>query len=182
MSETGNLVQIAKVLKSNGTDGELVMSFATISPEELPENEPVFIYYDGLPVPFFIESLTKRGATKALVHLTDIANSEDALEIAGAAVYIREDALGEEYDEDDFSFLVGWDLYDSTGLKGRNAIAKAVKVGTISDFIDIPANPCIEVRHESGSAMVPLHEDLIAGIDQQSRCIYMFVPQGLLED
>ncbi|MCQ2135829.1 MAG: hypothetical protein MJY67_02820 [Bacteroidales bacterium] len=181
MSFDGNLTQIAKVLKSNGTDGELVMSFATISPEELPENEPVFIYFDGLPVPFFIESLTKRGATKALVHLTDIKSSEDALEIAGAAVYMREDAFEEEYDEDDFSFLVGWDLLDSHGLKGEKAFSKATPLGKVSDFIDIPANPCLEIEYKNGPVLIPLHEDLIAGIDSQSRCIYMHVPEGLLE-
>ena len=51
------MLQIAQVLKSNGTDGELVMSFREIAPEDINLKEPVFIVFDGLPVPFFIESL-----------------------------------------------------------------------------------------------------------------------------
>ena len=82
--------QIAQVLKSNGTDGELVMSFREIAPEDINLKEPVFIYFDGLPVPFFFESFHKRGNSKALVHLTDIRSQEDVEEIAGKAVYIED--------------------------------------------------------------------------------------------
>ena len=93
MAGYDNLQQIAQVLKSNGTDGELVMGFREIAPEDINLNEPVFIVFDGLPVPFFIESFTKRGNSKALVRLTDICSMEDVEEIAGKAVYIEEDNL-----------------------------------------------------------------------------------------
>ena len=62
--------QIASVLKSNGTEGELVMSFRDIDPEEIDLKEPVFIIFDGLPVPFYIESLKKKGNTKICVTVT----------------------------------------------------------------------------------------------------------------
>ena len=65
-----DLHQVAQVLKSNGTDGELVLGFRDIAPDDINLNEPVFIVFDGLPVPFFIESFTKRGNSKALVRLT----------------------------------------------------------------------------------------------------------------
>ena len=44
-----DLQQVAQVLKSNGTDGELVMSFRDIAPEDINIEEPVFIVFDGLP-------------------------------------------------------------------------------------------------------------------------------------
>ena len=53
--------RIAQVLKSNGTDGELLISFFDIGPEDIDLQEPVFIYFDGLPVPFFIRSFRQRG-------------------------------------------------------------------------------------------------------------------------
>ncbi len=172
MAETGNLIQIAKILKSNGTDGELVMSFLTVDPEELNSTEPVFIYFDGLPVPFFIQSLVRRGSTKALVHLNDIESGEDAEEIVGQAVYVRE-SEDMELEEDDFSYLVGWTLYDCKGGSKR----KSVLVGSVSDFIDIPANPCLEL---STGAIIPLHEDLIIAVDERKQEIYMELPDGLL--
>ena len=108
MAGLDNLQQVAQVLKSNGTDGEFVMGFREIAPEDINLNEPVFIVFDGLPVPFYIESFTKRGNTKALVRLTDICSMEDVEEIAGKAVYIEEDNLPEMTLEDDgFAALVG---------------------------------------------------------------------------
>ena len=103
-----DLQQVAQVLKSNGTDGELVMGFRDIAPEDINLEEPVFIVFDGLPVPFFIESFTKRGNTKALVHLTDISSMEDVEEIAGKAVYVSEESLPEmSLEEDGYAALVG---------------------------------------------------------------------------
>ena len=67
MAGYDNLQQVAQVLKSNGTDGELVMSFREIAPEDINLQEPVFIIFDGLPVPFYIESFTRRGNTKAQI-------------------------------------------------------------------------------------------------------------------
>ncbi len=163
------MLQIAKVLKSNGTDGDVLLGFKTIQPEDINTKEPVYIYFDGLPVPFFIESLTKKGSDKAIAHLNDINCLRDAEEIAGQAVYA--DYLEEVDDEDDFSALEGWTVNDAGGNT----------VGTVSQFIDIPANPCLEVETKNGAAIIPLHEDLIISLDQKTRILEMEIPDGLLD-
>ena len=170
MAGFDNLQQIAQVLKSNGTDGELVMGFREIAPEDINLNEPVFIVFDGLPVPFFIESFVKRGNSKALVRLTDICSMEDVEEIAGKAVYVEEESLPElSLEEDGFEALIGWMLYTPED-----------EVGEITDFIDIPNNPCIEVETKNGAVMIPLHEDLILSVDPENLEIVMQIPAGLL--
>ena len=195
MAGYDNLQQVAQVLKSNGTDGELVMGFREIAPEDINLNEPVFIVFDGLPVPFYIESFTKRGNTKALVRLTDICSMEDVEEIAGKAVYIEEDNLPEMSLEDDgFAALVGWTLLtpgmpDQVGHDGEDdghdedviagLTGNLCEVGEITDFIDIPNNPCIEVETENGAVMIPLHEDLILSVDPEYQEIIMQIPAGL---
>lgn len=163
------MLQIAKVLKSNGTDGDVLLGFKTVQPEDIDTKEPVYIYFDGLPVPFFIESLTKKGSDKAIAHLNDINCLRDAEEIAGQAVYA--DYLEEVDDEDDFSALEGWTVNDAGGNT----------VGTVSQFIDIPANPCLEVETKNGAAIIPLHEDLIISLDQKTRILEMEIPDGLLD-
>lgn len=218
--------QIAQVLKSNGTDGELVMSFREIAPEDINLKEPVFIVFDGLPVPFFIESLVKRGNSKALVHLTGIKNQEDVEEIAGKAVYIEDDILPElSLEEDGFAALVGWTLLmpaeipdqvgddeetvedDQSEVRDDEETVgddeetvgddeEAVEddeeaslpaltgnlyvVGEITEYIDIPNNPCIEVETENGAVMIPLHQDLILSVDPEYQEIIMQIPAGLL--
>ena len=180
MAGYDNLQQIAQVLKSNGTDGELVMGFREIAPEDINLNEPVFIVFDGLPVPFFIESFTKRGNTKALVRLTDIRSMEDVEEIAGKAVYVEEDALPEMSLEDDgYAALIGWILLAPVGDDLSDDM-EVEEVGEITDFIDIPNNPCIEVDTKNGAVMIPLHEDLILSVDPENLEIIMQIPAGLL--
>ena len=205
MAGYDNLQQIAQVLKSNGTDGELVMGFREIAPEDISLNEPVFIVFDGLPVPFFIESFTKRGNSKALVRLTDICSMEDVEEIAGKAVYIEEDNLPEmSLEEDGYAALIGWTLLmpeipdqvgddvetvgddvETVGDDVEDTSLPALtgnlyEVGEITDFIDIPNNPCIEVETESGAVMIPLHEDLILSVDPEYQEIIMQIPAGLI--
>ena len=178
------MLQVAQVLKSNGTDGELVLGFREIAPEDINLQEPVFIIFDGLPVPFYIESFQKRGNTKALVRLTDICSQEDVEEIAGKAVYTEEDSLPEmSLEEDGFAALVGWVLLTPAGIPdqaGEDEEMELYEVGEITDFIDIPNNPCIEVETENGAVMIPLHEDLILSVDPENRELIMEVPDGLL--
>ena len=170
------MLQIAQVLKSNGTDGELVMGFREIAPEDINLQEPVFIVFDGLPVPFYIESFSKRGNTKALVRLTGICSMEDVDEITGKAVYIEEDQLPEmSLEEDGFAALVGWTLL--TPAEEEEAL---IEVGEITDFMDIPKNPCIEVETENGAVIIPLHEDLILSVDPEYQEIIMQIPAGLI--
>ena len=172
--------QVAQVLKSNGTDGELVLSFREIAPEDINLSEPVFIIFDGLPVPFFIESFTKRGNSKALVHLTDICSQEDVDEIAGKAVYVDDSQIPEmSLEEDGFAALVGWVLLTPADDRSDDDM-ELYEVGEITDFIDIPNNPCIEVETENGAVMIPLHEDLILSVDPEYQEIIMQIPAGLL--
>ena len=225
MAGYDNLQQVAQVLKSNGTDGELVMGFREIAPEDISLNEPVFIVFDGLPVPFFIESFSKRGNSKALVRLTDIRSMEDAEELAGKAVYVEEESLPEMTLEDDgYAALIGWLLLtpeipdqvgndeeavgddgetvgndeEAVGNDGETVgddgeaveddeetslpatTGNLYEVGEITDFIDIPNNPCIEVDTKNGAVMIPLHEDLILSVDPENLEIIMQIPAGLL--
>ena len=192
MAGYDNLQQVAQVLKSNGTDGELVLGFREIAPEDINIQEPVFIVFDGLPVAFYIESFAKRGNTKALVHLTGICSMEDVEEIAGKAVYIEEDQLPEmSIEEDGYAALVGWVLLTpagdfSTSLEMTEEESEMteepelIEVGEITDFLDIPNNPCIEVETENGAVMIPLHEDLILSVDPEYQEIIMQIPAGLI--
>ncbi len=183
MAGYDNLQQVAQVLKSNGTDGELVMGFREIAPEDINLKEPVFIIFDGLPVPFFIESFTKRGNTKALVRLTDINSIEDVEEIAGKAVYIEEENLPEmSLEEDGYAALIGWTLLtpQTEGEAELTDETEFIEVGEITDFIDIPNNPCLEVETENGAVMIPLHEDLILSVDPEYQELIMQIPAGLL--
>lgn len=166
-------LRVARVLKSNGTDGEILIGFREICPEDLNQKEPVFITFDGLPVPFFVESFSKKGANRALVHITGVRNLRDAEEIVGKDIFARPEAIFEyESDDDGLSVddLIGWTLLD----------ANNEEVGEITGYEDIPGNTCLYVETKDGQAMIPLHEDLILSVDEDSKSISVSVPEGLL--
>ena len=158
--------RIAQVLKSNGRDGELLLGFVGIAPEDIDTEEPVFIEFDGLPVPFYFESFTPRGNSRALVRLTGVHSLTDADELAGAAVYAEND-LYEDEEED----LTGWTVLDADGTKA----------GTVSAHEDIPGNPCIWVETGHGEVLVPLHEELVLDVDETEKTLRMEIPEGLLD-
>lgn len=154
------MLQIAKILKSNGTDGGILISVRDIAVEDINLKEPVFIYFDELPVPFFIQSLQKRGTSKAIVHLNDVLCLEDAEEIVGRDVFIEG-----EWDDDEDEDFTGWTLLN------RGAV-----VGEISGIEPIPGNLCLYV----GDTLIPLHEDFVISADPQTRELNLDLPEGLI--
>lgn len=163
------MLQIAKILKSNGTDGGLLIGVRDIEVGQIDLQEPVFIEFDGLPVPFFIQDLQQRGTSKAIIHLNDITSLADAEEVVGRGLFIE----GEWEEEEEMDFT-GWTLLN-----------RGERVGTVTGMEPIPGNLCVYVRRNSHSgpdqeSLVPLHEDLILSVDAATRTLDLDLPDGLL--
>ncbi len=158
------MLKVAQVLKSNGTDGELLMSFLEVGPEDIDTEEPVYIYFDGLPVPFYFESFNQRGTSRALVRLTGVHSLKDADELAGRDVFA--DYFEDEEEED----LTGWKVLGEDGSQ----------IGTITAYEDIPGNLCIYVDTADGERLLPLHDDLILAMDDATLTLTLRIPAGLL--
>ena len=154
-----------KVLKSWGTSGEVVVSLYADDPRDLDLDKPVFIEFDGLPVPFFIEHYAPKGG-RLIVKFEDIDSFEASEELVGRLV-----ALSADGDDDD----------DDEGLVGLRVISASdgVLVGEIVDYNDYAGNLCISVLRSDGSEVeLPLHEDLIVSSDDDS--LTLTIPSGLL--
>ena len=164
------MLQIAKILKSNGTDGGLLIGVRDIEVSEIHLQEPVFIEFDGLPVPFFIQDLQQRGTSKAVIHLNDIVSLEDAEEVVGRALYIEG-----EWEEDDEPDFTGWTLLN-----------RGQRVGIVTGMEPIPGNLCLYVRpaqppgDTSDEVLVPLHPDLVISVDAERQHLDLDLPAGLL--
>ena len=167
------MLAIARILKSYGTDGGLLVS-SDVDLESLEKGEPVYIVYDGLEVPFFISACTPKGS-RYILHLTDISTLEDADEVVGRDILAD---VAEEADGPDF---IGWTVYDagavpdSAGAAGRSGKARPRLLGTVTDDAPIPGNYCLYV----GELMIPLHEDFIVSADPERRELVLNLPAGL---
>ena len=158
------MLQIAKILKSNGTDGGILIGVRDIEIGQIELKEPVFIEFDGLPVPFFIQDIQQKGTGKAIVHLNDVCNLEDAEEIVGRDIFIEG-----EWEDDDEEDFTGWTILN------RGTI-----LGVVSGMEPIPGNPCLYVQTESaGEVLIPLHEDFVLEIDEDNRKMTLDLPEGL---
>ena len=159
------MLRIAKVLKSNGVDGDVLVSAPDVALEDL--QGPVLIDFDGLPAPFFIESCSRRGTGKYVIHLTDVCNLEDAEELLGRNL------MSDEVEEEDDA------VQDFTGWKVLN---RGDYVGTVTDCEPIPGNLCLYLKpaEDADEIIIPLHEDLIISIDEDSLTLNLNLPDGLI--
>lgn len=177
-ASANNLLPVARVLKSFGTSGELLIRYAPDLQKGIDKKRPVFIYFDGLPVPFFIDSIQDRGKNQAILKLESIDSEALATEVAGEFVFAEKPAgnkSGKKGKEKIFSpdSLNGFSVFD--GEKNF--------VGTICAYYDYPNNPCIGVIPDGTreEKLLPLHEDLILDFNPNKSEISLDLPPGLLD-
>ena len=151
-----------KVLKSWGTEGQVILNLFD-DPGTFDSEKPVFISFDGLPVPFFIESAEEKG-NRVLVKFEDVDTLEDAEELVG-----REVSTGEPADSDNEDRIIGMTVKDKSGKK----------IGPVVDFNDFGGNMCVTVDYDGREIMLPLHEDLIVSV--RGKVLTLEIPDGLLD-
>ena len=174
MGKKERFLTLATVRKTFGREGELFLKFHPGAPraliEQLKENEPVFIYVDEIPVPFYITSLKFVGNDKAVVCFENYSSQQLAAEWVGKTLLVQN---GEEGEEEDGSHLVGYTFQAKTA---KGSILK----GTVSQFFDYPMNPCLELEFEDGTlSLVPFHPTFVKKTDHRNASLRLFLPEGL---
>ena len=176
-----NLTSCAQIAKTYGKEGEILLRvesdrFSQLLDgcEEMDKDleEPVFIYFDGLPVPFFIENVRHRSGNAWVVTFSTIRDIYHAEEVVGRDLFIE---TGEEDSLKDLDLLVGFKVVDENGKTA----------GTISRVIEYPSNICLEISSNSDTAaddgiLLPFHEDLVLSFDRENMEIVMKIPAGLI--
>ena len=152
-----------KVLKSWGASGEVVLSRPEGDLQDLKSQEPVFIAFDGLPVPFFFESVQPRGG-RFIVKFEGIDTLAEAEELVG-----REVTFENETEEEEDTLV---------GLQVRDSRTRRI-IGEIIDSSDYGGNIVITVETaDRGEVLLPIHEELIVGIHND--IITLDIPEGLI--
>lgn len=158
---------IAQVLKSYGTDGEVIVNSPEILCRQFEKNEPVFLLFNRLPVPFFIDRITPRGNKRAIVKFDTIDTLAVAEEISGMEIFLNEEG-SQTMEDDNIDSIIGFTLKNSKGES----------VGTVSDFMDFSGNICLCL--EGSDTLIPYHEDLLIDADFENRTITLEISEGLL--
>lgn len=145
-----------------------MISLYTTFPDDFTNEEPLFVYVDGLAVPLFYSSFERRGQAGAVVHFDDIDTEYRAeAYLVGREIFIEED----EEDDDEFY------MEDLIGFK----VAIGKLKGELTDYYDSEANPLFEITIDGREHLIPAAEEFIAHIDFDNRKIKFVLPEGLLD-
>lgn len=165
---------VARIAKSFGLSGELMVSLYDVFPADFDPAEPLFVEIDGLAVPLFCDRFRRRGQRSALVVFLDFESERRAAELVGHELYLEARSWDEEDDGPDDDVIY---LEDMVGLRADFGDGRE---GTIDELID-GENPLFVVTVEGREVYVPAVDEMIAETDMDGGVIRFSLPEGLID-
>mgnify|MGYP002624565277 CR=1 FL=1 len=167
-----DVYKIGYLGKTHGLHGELTFHF-TDDIFDICDSDYILLRIDGIIVPFFFDSYRFSSDSCAIVKFMDIDDIDHAQRLVGCDVLFERRHRREVDDSDlPLSYLIGFDVLDSSGTP----IGKIIDIDTQTD------NNLLLVESSSGRIhYLPIHDDLILSIDDDTKSMTMDVPLGLLE-
>jgi 16S rRNA processing protein RimM len=163
-------ILLGTLAKTHGVGGELILRTVEAAAEPDEEWELVFLRIDGIPVPFFIESLREFREREWLLKLKWYDTRDRAEKLVGATVWIPAGWMGRVQNDLSPGELKGFVFKDkNTGM-----------TGTVTAFLDIPGNPVFELKTGGKKILVPAREEFIREVDPAGRRIIFDLPGGLI--
>ena len=173
MIEKKELIEIGKFQKTHALKGEL-NAVLNIDPEYVEEGNPLIIETDGIPVPFYAESIRPKGASSYLIKLEGVDSVEEADELVNNLIFAPrkdvEDYMGEE-------LLLGDDH------EGYRVVDKDLgEIGVLESIDSSTENELFVVRTpDDEEVYIPIVDDFIVDIDQENGIINTSLPEGLVD-
>lgn len=163
---------IGTLIKTHGIHGELILE-AKI-PDLLKDiKESVFLEIDGLLVPFFIDEIHPTSKERFRIRFDWVDSEPLAKKISNCPVYITLNSISHskiEFEEN-YDILTGFMVIDT----------KYGKIGTIDYTIDSDSNPLMAVTYKNNEILIPIHPNLIKGINTEGKTISIESPDGLID-
>lgn len=162
--------EIGVLAKLHGFKGEYVMVSDSMISEEIEDWESVFIEIDGLPIPFFINSLRVTTESSVVIGFEGINSSDAAKEFLGNKVlqlfsvadYMEEASINQE-------------------LSGYTVIDKSVgKIGIVDQLLDYNHNLLLQILNGQEEILIPVSGETIVNLNHEDREILIDAPDGLI--
>ena len=163
-------IQIGQLLKPVGTGGEIKVEIDDDFWDELADLGHFFIKINGAFVPYFIEDF--RESNHLLMKIENIDSPEDSSKLSLKTMFLRQKDLKLDYSTKDVS-KVTWIGYDVFHGKER--------VGTIEDIQIFPQQIMAILHVGDKTNMLPLVDEWIVHVSEESKQIIMDLPHGILD-
>lgn len=171
--ENESFLTCGEIIKTHGYQGKVKISFSEAFDISYHTGDWILIEFNKKPVPFLIQDITPSQDEIFIIKLTNINSDEEARELLNRKVLIQKSKaviIDEEARLADE--LPGFILYDQN---------KAF-VGSITEVQEHEHQFLLAVNTlEKKEILIPLHADLIIGIDEKDKTISMNLPEGLVE-
>ncbi len=176
MIRDDEVYKIGKLGKPHGVRGEVSMMVDDDVFDRV-EADYVVLRLDGILVPFFLDDYRFKTDDTALLKFCDIDTKEQAAALTNCEVLFPRQLADNDSDNDlSLHSLIGFRLIDIS-----NGNVNGQYVGTISSIDNSTINTLFCLLTDNGEELlIPAAEDLIVGIDPDSREVIMNVPEGLL--
>jgi 16S rRNA processing protein RimM len=165
------LINIARIIRSQGKTGNLRLRFHYISPADCIELKSVFIGREGALREYKVESLVRRGKDYDL-RLEGIDSLSQADGLAGLDVHLPKGVLREREDGEFY-------LFQLTGCRviGRDGR----RIGRVRDILSIGAAELLLVESGGKEVFIPFHRSICIEVDVNAKEIRLDPPDGLLD-
>lgn len=168
-------VKIGVVTKTHHLQGAVVITTDSDLIEQYAD-EPVFLYLDGAPVPFFIaeDGLSVRNHTSYIVRFDYVDSLEQAERLVGCDVLLERALLEEEQREenrDDIGQWIGFRIEDE--VSGQS--------GELTDVADYAGNIVLTMVVGGKEVLLPFSEEYIQEIDIPEKLLKVRIPGELAD-
>lgn len=163
--------KIGYILKTHGLKGEVTLTIENDGPEDLSEVKSVFVEKDKRLIPYFIQSVSHRGA-KAFVKFEDVDTIEEAEKIIKHAVYLEKSnrpksGRGAFYNDE----IIGFHILDE----------KDESLGSVIEIMQAGPNRLIVMDHHGKEVLIPVNSPFITSINKSKKTVSVNLPDGFLE-
>jgi 16S rRNA processing protein RimM len=164
------LVTVARILRSQGQEGDLRVKFFYITPGDCRGLETVFVGREGDFKEYTVECWTRRGKYFDL-KLGGVDSLFQADRLAGLEIGVPEGSLKERPMGEFFLFeLIGCTVSD---IRGGT-------VGRVRDVLSAGSGDLLVVEDKGKEILIPFHESICVEVDIPGKRIRIDPPEGLL--
>jgi 16S rRNA processing protein RimM len=168
--ENDELTEVALIVRTYSLTGQLSFKMhPDFSNNIIKNNMPVFLLTQGIPVPFFTESVKDSGGNR-IVKLKHVDDEENAKKYIGCKVYIIY-VQNDEIELEEDSEYKDYSVFDK----------KFGFIGKFERFNMIPGNTVFETSYKGKTIIFPFADNFIHKIDDVKKEIHIESPEGLIE-
>jgi 16S rRNA processing protein RimM len=167
-----NCFNLGKITRLFGTKGELTLLLDVDDPNDYAKLDFFYVDIEGDLVPYFVEKLTFRNNSTAIIKLIDNNDPQAVEKLINLMVYLPLDKLPKLKD-DQFYFheIIGYRVIDDT----------VGDIGFVKDVLELPMQELLQINKDGKEILIPVADELIERVDRENKILYISAPEGLID-